>query len=66
MPEPRREFVQQVNSMNDFFSGQHEKIIVKLGEAPRFIRGPDGEEMMIKQKNFTELDRLSLLVATVA
>ena len=61
------EFAGRVRIMNEFFSGQHEKVIVKLqGEAPKIVRGPDGEEMIVKAKNFTELDRLSLVVNLIA
>ncbi len=35
-------------------------------EAPKFIKGPDGQEMIVKSKNFTELDRLSLLVSLIS
>ena len=30
------------------------------------MKGPNGEEMYIKQKNFTELDRLSLLITMIS
>lgn len=53
--------------MNEFFSGQHEKILMKFqGEANKFVRGPNGEELIVKQKNFTELDRLALVVALIS
>ena len=67
MPEPRQEFAERVQTLNDFFTGQHEKILVKTqNEAPKFIKGPDGQEMIVKSKNFTELDRLSLLVSLIS
>ena len=53
--------------MTDFFSGQHEKILIKTtNEAPKFVRGPDGNELIVKPKNFTELDRLALFVSLVS
>lgn len=30
------------------------------------MKGPDGEEVIVKQKNFTELDRLALVVAMIS
>ena len=67
LPTPRLEFHCQVQTMNDFFTGQHEKILLKCqNEAPKIMRGPDGEEMIVKQKNFTELDRLSCVIHTIS
>jgi len=32
-----------VQKITDFFSGQHEKILIKTtNEAPKFVKGPDG------------------------
>lgn len=54
LPQPRKEFAEHVKTSNDFFTGQQEKILVKTqNEAPKIIRGPDGQEMIVKQKNFT-------------
>jgi len=48
--------------MSDFFTGQHDKIIVKgSGEASKTIH-LDGEDFKVKTKNLTELDRLSIVV----
>lgn len=67
LPEPRKEFADRARTLNDFFSGQHEKIIIKTqNEAPKIIKGPNGQDLIVKQKNFTELDRLSLFVHLVS
>lgn len=53
--------------MNEFFTGQHEKILLKSNQdGPKIVRTVNGEEMIVKQKNFTELDRLSLAVSLVS
>lgn len=53
LPQPRLEFVDRVCKMDDYFTGQHEKIILKSFED------------IMKAKHFTELDRLSILVHLV-
>lgn len=55
-----------VKKLNDFFTGQHEKILVKRSaEGPSKSISLEGEEFVVKQKNFTELDRLSIFVHLV-
>jgi hypothetical protein len=41
MPAPRTDFIAKVNKMDDFFTGQHEKILLKSFED------------IMKLKNFT-------------
>ena len=48
--------------MTEFFTGQHEKIIVKGSGQPGKTINLNGEEFSVKAKNFTELDRLSIVV----
>lgn len=48
--------------MGQFFSGQHEKILIKGGGEPGKSISLNGEHFAVKAKNFTELDRLSLVV----
>ena len=48
--------------MTSCFSGQHEKIVLKGSGQPRKTITLDGEELVVKAKNFTELDRLSIVV----
>jgi radial spoke head protein 9 len=62
LPAQRQEFASRVKSMGLFFTGQHEKILIKgSGQAGKAIH-LNGEEFVVKSKNFTELDRLSLVV----
>lgn len=48
--------------MPTFFTGQHEKIIAKEAGEQKKVITIDGEEFPVKAKNFTELDRLSIIV----
>ena len=51
--------------MISFFTGQHEKILIKGDDKSKKIN-LDGEEFTIKVKNFTELDRLSIVVHLIS
>jgi radial spoke head protein 9 len=51
-----------VRSLGQFFSGQHEKILIKGGGQAGKAISLNGEDFVVKAKNFTELDRLSLVV----
>jgi radial spoke head protein 9 len=46
----------------DFFTGQHEKILIKGAGQPSKTISLNGEDFVVKAKNFTELDRLSIVV----
>jgi radial spoke head protein 9 len=62
LPAQRHEFDARVKHMGEFFTGQHEKILIKGGgETAKTIK-LDGEDFKVKSKNFTELDRLSTVV----
>lgn len=39
MPEPRWDYANSVSSMDDFFTGQHEKILIKTSDYNRFLGG---------------------------
>jgi radial spoke head protein 9 len=51
--------------MGQFFTGQHEKILIKGGGQASKSISLNGEDFVVKTKNFTELDRLSLVVHQV-
>jgi hypothetical protein len=51
--------------MSDMFTGQHEKILLKVAQNNSNTLSIDGEQFRVKQKNLTELDRLSLVVALI-
>ena len=62
LPAQRAEFASRVNSIGQFFTGQHEKILIKgVGQVGKLI-SLNGEDFVVKAKNFTELDRLSAVV----
>jgi hypothetical protein len=48
--------------MGQFFTGQHEKILIKGATQAGKSISLNGEDFVVKAKNFTELDRLSLVV----
>ena len=48
--------------MTDFFSGQHEKILIKGSSRPAKTMSVNGDDFIVKSKSFTELDRLSIVV----
>jgi hypothetical protein len=51
--------------LTKFFTGQHEKILLKgSGEGKKTIQ-LNGEDFVVKTKNFTELDRLAITVHLV-
>lgn len=69
LPQPRKEFEEQALQLREFFSGQHEKILVQntKGEKKVVSTSTDNaesgsEQLVIPPKNFTELDRLATVV----
>lgn len=54
-----------VKNMSEMFTGQHEKILIKAGQYINNVVNLDGQEFKVKQKNFTELDRLSIAVSLI-
>lgn len=46
----------------DFFTGQHEKILMKGDAQNGKNLNINGENFVVKPKNLTELDRLSIVV----
>ena len=63
LPAPRAEFGERAARLDDYFSGQHEKNLFKGSGEKAVSLG--GEDLFVRSKNFTELDRLSLLVHQV-
>lgn len=64
LPAPRLEFADRAARIDDYFSGQHEKNLFKGSGEQRAVN-IGGEDHFVRSKNFTELDRLSLLVHQV-
>lgn len=64
LPAPRLDFADRAARIDDYFSGQHEKNLFK-GSSEQKAVSVGGEEHFVRSKNFTELDRLSLLVHQV-
>ena len=62
MPAIRNDFVHKMLQYPGFFTGQHEKIIMRNPSMANKSINIDGEEMVVRGKNFTELDRLSVVV----
>lgn len=52
MPDPRWDYAAAIQNNNDFFTGQHEKIIIKTADHARLMSALGGE-MVVKQKNVT-------------
>lgn len=65
LPAPRLEFADRAARIDDYFSGQHEKNLFKGSSEPQKAVDVGGEDHFVRNKNFTELDRLSLLVHQV-
>ena len=65
LPTPRIEYSERVKNMPDMFTGQHEKILLKVAQTLSNTLSIDGEQFRVKQKNLTELDRLSLVVTSI-
>jgi hypothetical protein len=52
LPAPRHEHSQYALKINDFFTGQHEKILLKNSNEPKTL-SLNGEQHLIKSKNLT-------------
>lgn len=65
LPEARWAYADQIRMVDEFFSGQHERILIKTAEYNRMINAFGGADVK-KEKNVTELDRLSIIVNLIA
>lgn len=48
LPEPRWDFAEPIRSMDEFFSGQHERILIKTAEYNRMMNAFGGSDNVRK------------------
>ena len=70
LPEVGQAEAKLAEQFNSYFSGEHDKILVEVGRptVPQYARDEDEEDSIpqdSRSKNFTELERLSVIVRSI-
>ena len=53
LPQPRKEFEAEALQLRDFFTGQHEKILIQNTKGEKKVVKSGSEQLVIPPKNFT-------------